>query len=300
MSELSLFGEEFNTGGAKRTPKGGSGNPIVFHDYESYIAKFRKQAKTTDDTYTPPDVYEAVVKYVGTIYDLTDKVILRPFYPGGDYRNAEYPEDGVVIDNPPFSIFTEICKFYSANNIPFFLFGPGLTIGSTWKYCGTVIISDSITFENGAVVRCNFATNLVPDMIAMTAPNLGAAISACKSQNIKKNLPKYKYPDNVLSTSDLQIIARGGTPFTVKRSETQIIRGLDCHPKKGGLFGNHLLLSRDKAKEKEKTKEIAKEKAKERAKEKEKEREKEKSTSAIKIGLSPREKRIIERLDSTE
>lgn len=275
-----------------RTPKGGSSNPIVFHDYESYIAKFREQAKTTDDTYTPPDVYEAVVKYVGTIYDMTDKVILRPFYPGGDYRNAEYSEDGVVIDNPPFSIFTEICKFYSASNIPFFLFGPGMTIGSAWKYCGTVIISENITFENGAVVRCNFATNLVPDMIAMTAPALAQAISACKSQKRKANLPKYKYPDNVLSVSDLQTIARGDTPFTVKRSETQIIRDLDCHPKKGGLFGDHLLLSTNKAKEKEMEREKVKEMEREKAKEKEK--------NAIKIELSPREKRIIERLDSTE
>lgn len=281
MSELSLFGSEYDTGGAKRTPKGGSGNPIVFHDYESYIAKFRDQAKTTDDTYTPPDVYEAVVKYVGTIYDLTDKEILRPFYPGGDYRNAEYPEDGVVIDNPPFSIFTEICKFYSANNIPFFLFGPGMTIGSVWKYCGTVIISDSITFTNGAIIRCNFATNLVPDMIAMTAPGLGAAISACKSQQTQAKLPKYKYPDNVLSISDLQTIARkGDAPFIVKRGESEIIRNLDCHPKKGGLFGDHLLISTEKAKEKEK--------------------EKEKALGVISISLSPREKRIIERLDRTE
>lgn len=282
MRELSLFGTEYDTGGAKRTPRGGgSGNPIVFHDYESYIAKFREQAKTTDDTYTPPDVYEAVVKYVGTIYDMTDKVILRPFYPGGDYRNAEYPEDGVVIDNPPFSIFTEICKFYSASNIPFFLFGPGLTIGSAWKYCGTVIISEQITFENGALVRCNFATNLVPDMIAMTAPALVQAIFACESQKTKVNLPKYKYPDNVLSVSDLQTIARGDTPFVVKRSEAEIIRNLE---QKGGLFGDHLLLSTNKAKEKEKAKEREKEKAKER----------------INIELSPREKRIIERLDSTE
>lgn len=280
MSELSLFGTEYDTGGAKRTPKGGSNNPIVFHDYESYIAKFREQAKTTDDTYTPPDVYEAVVKYVGTIYDMTDKVILRPFYPGGDYRNAEYPEDGVVIDNPPFSIFTEICKFYSASNIPFFLFGPGLTIGSAWKYCGTVIISDSITFTNGAIIRCNFATNLVPDMIAMTAPDLAAAISACQSQKTKANLPKYKYADNVLSVSELHTIARKDA-FVVKRSEVQIIRDLDCHPK-GGLFGDHLLVSTEKAKEKKEKK------------------EKKKAQDAINIPLSPREKRIIARLDSTE
>ena len=129
---LTLF-DEYNTIGrdikkAKRNNKGGSANPIVFHDYESYVAKFQDKEKTTDDTYTPKDVYEAVVSYVGEMFDLTDKQILRPFYPGGDYENAEYPDNGVVIDNPPFSIFTKICKFYSENNIPFFLFGPGTLV----------------------------------------------------------------------------------------------------------------------------------------------------------------------------
>lgn len=90
-----------------RRPKCGSQNPIVFHDYESFIAKFTDRPKTTEECYTPRDVYEAVVKYVGTVVDLSDKEILRPFYPGGDYENAEYPEDGIVIDNPPFSMYTD-------------------------------------------------------------------------------------------------------------------------------------------------------------------------------------------------
>ena len=69
--------------------KGGSQNPIVFHDYESYVAKFREGPKTTDDAYTPKDVYEAVLQYVGEVYDMTGKQVIRPFYPGGDYENAE-------------------------------------------------------------------------------------------------------------------------------------------------------------------------------------------------------------------
>ena len=38
----------------KQRLKGGSQNPIVFHDYKSFIAKFQDKEKTTDDTYTPP------------------------------------------------------------------------------------------------------------------------------------------------------------------------------------------------------------------------------------------------------
>ena len=33
---------------AAKKLKGGSQNPIVFHDYESYVAKFKEDPKTTD------------------------------------------------------------------------------------------------------------------------------------------------------------------------------------------------------------------------------------------------------------
>lgn len=161
MSDLWLS-EEF----APKAPEikrkshyGGSKNPIVFHDYESYVAKFQNKEKTTDDTYTPPDVYEAVLDYVRSIYPMEGKEILRPFYPGGDYGHAEYPEDGVVIDNPPFSMFARICKFYAERGIPFFIFGPGLTLLNCLKYCSAVIIAPAIEFSNGAKIKCNFATN---------------------------------------------------------------------------------------------------------------------------------------------
>ena len=56
--------------------KGGSKNPIVFHDYESYVAKFQDKEKTTDDTYTPKDIYEAVLDYVRSIYPMEGKEVL--------------------------------------------------------------------------------------------------------------------------------------------------------------------------------------------------------------------------------
>ena len=131
----------------KQRLKGGSQNPIVFHDYESFVAKFQNKEKTTDDTYTPPDVYDAVLAYVRSIYPMEGKEILRPFYPGGDYERAEYPDNGVVIDNPPFSMFTKICRFYSERKIPFFLFGPGLTIFSCLKYCSVVVVASQIEYS---------------------------------------------------------------------------------------------------------------------------------------------------------
>jgi hypothetical protein len=270
--QLNLFGEEDIPQPPRPKPKGGSGNSIVFHDYESFIAKFADNPKTTDDTFTPRDVFEAVVKYVGTVVDMSDKVILRPFFPGGDYEHSEYPENGVVIDNPPFSIFTKICAFYVARHIPFFLFGPGLTISSCCKYCTAVIVSEQITFENGAKVKCNFASNLFGDTIIMTAPMLNDLIKDCPSQDTKKNLPTYEYPEELLSVSDMQTICKGGIDFAVSRNEGIVIRDLDRHPSGGGLFGDHFILSTAKAT----------------------------AINAIPIELSPRERRIVDRLNAKE
>lgn len=74
----------------------------------------------------------------------------------------------------------------------------------------------------------------------------------------------------------------GGYNFSIKRSEAQIIRDLDCHPKNGGLFGDHLLISTTKGVEKEAVRQRAIEAARQ----------------AIPIELSKREKRIIENLES--
>ena len=160
--------------------------------------------------------------------------------------HAEYPENGVVIDNPPFSIFTKICGFYTANNIPFFLFGPGMTILSCVKYCSAVFVSDSIKFENGAVIRCNFATNMIGDVVATTAPRLAELISACKSQQ-KPKLKSYTYPIEVLRVSEMNCLCAQSVEFQVNRSQCKLKNKLD------GIdnYGCVLLLSKKKAKEKE-------------------------------------------------
>lgn len=54
-----------------------------FNDFESFVAKF-KNAKTTDDCYTPKPVYDAVLQYVVEKANLDDEAeIVRPFFPGG-------------------------------------------------------------------------------------------------------------------------------------------------------------------------------------------------------------------------
>ena len=209
---------------------------------------------------------------------MTGKCILRPFYPGGDYENAEYPDNGIVIDNPPFSIFVKIVRFYLFHEVPFFLFGNGMTIMQVCKYGATAVITGGgIKFHNGAEVGINFATNLLTDVVAITAPTLSDMIKACPSQNQNVKLPNYGYPENLCSVSDMQTIAAGGVDFQVLRSEAHIIGGLDNHPKgKSALFGDHLLISQAKAQAKAKAKA--------------------KAQAIIPIPLSEREKKIIENL----
>ena len=145
MTQMTLFGDAETLKKVRKVHVNSSGNPIVFRDYASFVAKFTEQPKTTDDCYTPEDVYNAVVEYVGTITDMTGKCILRPFYPGGDYENAEYPDNGIVIDNPPFSMFTKIVRWYLANDVPFFLFGNGMTIMQICKYGATAVITGGVS-----------------------------------------------------------------------------------------------------------------------------------------------------------
>ena len=276
---MNLFGEEELELPKPRARLGGSNSSIVFHDYEGFLAKFQDNPKTTDDCFTPKDVYEAVVEWLGTVYDMTDKVILRPFFPGGDYENSDYPENGVVIDNPPFSMFTKICAFYSRHKIPFFLFGPGMTITSCCKCgCTAVMVDNNIVWENGAVVRVDSASNLFGDIVAMTAPKLRQMLAACPSQNVKKALPQFSYPAEVVRVSDFHVICSGDVDYVLRRSECDLTKKLDY---KDGMFGDFFLVSSDKGAEKEAARLRAQEAAR----------------NSIPINLSEREHRIINKLN---
>ena len=53
--------------------------------YEEFEQKFVLE-KTTDDCYTPRQVYKVVADYVADTYKTDQKNFLRPFYPGGTTR----------------------------------------------------------------------------------------------------------------------------------------------------------------------------------------------------------------------
>ena len=103
--------------------------PEETEEYRQFVEKFKPKL-TTDDCYTPENVYEAVRDWAVRRYGLEGLEVIRPFWPGGDYQGMEYPDGCVVIDNPPFSILSEICRWYMGRGIRFFLFAPTLILFS--------------------------------------------------------------------------------------------------------------------------------------------------------------------------
>lgn len=213
--------------------------------YDEFVEKF-KPKKTTDDCYTPPAVYEAVKDWAVKEYGLEGKEIVRPFYPGGDYESYDYPEDCVVIDNPPFSIITKIVRWYIEKDIKFFLFAPQLTLFSGTS--GSFIITDSqIIYENGANVKTSFVTNMDKYKVR-SANDLRLAIIKAQENEEKASLPKYDYPHHVITSARLAKFASRGLEFFFEDKDVSFARALDSQrPLKKSLFGAGFLISEQKA-----------------------------------------------------
>ena len=259
----------------------------VFEDnpeYQTFVDKFKPQ-KTTDDCYTPPIIYEAIKSWACEEFGIDSKQIVRPFYPGGDYEHFTYPEGCTVLDNPPFSILTQICEFFLDRGISFFLFAPALTCLSgknTVMRMNHILPDAEITYENGAVVRTAFVTSYGGDVIVQSAPSLYKAINEANAKlNIgKKERPKYQYPDHIVTAAMVQKYSKYGIDYVAKRSQCQFVSKLDSQIRnKKTIFGCGLLLSDAAAAEKAAAEKAAAEKA-----------------AADIWELSDREKRIIARL----
>ena len=259
-------------------------------EYSAFVDKF-KPKKTTDDCYTPDTIFDIIKEYVRERYGVTEKQIVRPFWPGMDYREMDYPDGCVVVDNPPFSILSQIIKDYNRAGVPFFLFEPYLTAFSR-KGCTHIITASAIVYENGAEVPSSFCTNMEPGVIARADPALAGAIEK-ESDRLRRSkynkLPVYTYPDNVLTSADLGYLASHETELTVYEKDSFFIRQLDAQKAKGkgqAIFGSGYLLSTKAAAEKNAAEKAAAEKA---AAEK---------AAAEKWHLSERELEIIRHLDA--
>ena len=218
--------------------------------YEEFVEKF-KPKKTTDDCMTPPEIYEVVKDWACGRYQVDPAVIVRPFWPGGDYENYDYPEGCVVLDNPPFSILSKICRVYLDRDIKFFLFAPSLTCLNGDLRATRIICDTAIEYENGAQVRTSFVTNLGDsETIMESAPDLSMWINEAVDElyaRKARQLPKYDYPDHVITAARMQYYAGHGVALKIKLRDAKFIRALYMQRNyKKAFFGGGLLLS-DKA-----------------------------------------------------
>ena len=257
--------------------------------YEEFVDKF-KPKKTTDDCYTPEIVYKAVSDWVSNEYDLNACDFVRPFYPGGDFEHFDY-ENKIVVDNPPFSILSKIIDFYLANNVKFLLFAPTLTLfGYGTKNVTLIPINVAITYENGAKVPTSFITNLEnPDIQIYGSKTLYDAVKNANNINVKsvsKKLPKYQYPNNVLTVSRIKKISKY-IDVKIPRSQLNHVCTLDEQRKYKKTIYGHGFLCSDKIEQEIKAEEI---KAEEIKAEK----------SKFYWQLSDREKEIIKKLDESK
>ena len=225
-------------------------------EYQAFLEKF-KMKKTTDDCYTPKLVYDAVVEWVEKEYQVSRKTFVRPFYPNGDYQKEKYPKGCIVVDNPPFSILAEILQFYKEKGVRFFLFAPSLTLFSSSSSSSStaLCVGVSITYENGANVATSFLTNLENrETRFRSAPTLFKAVEKANdewSKSLHKELPKYTYPDNVVTSAFVARLSKYGIDFAVNVNQSCAISSLESQKESGKtIFGKGYLISEKAAAEK--------------------------------------------------
>ena len=237
--QLKIFDDDFVR---FESIKKGKRAAEVLRGYEDFVEK-HKGKKTTDDCYTPPAVYEAVVgwcKEQGMIDDTTE--IIRPFFPDEDYTLWDYPEGCAVIDNPPFSIYAEIVKFFIARGIRFLLFGPQLTLKVRGADVCYLPVSATITYENGAKINTGFVTNMIEGVRLWTAPSLHRAIRLAEPP--KTLMPKNTYPSNLVTCATIGKIAVREVDFKLMATDCEEVQQVQALAAvKKSLFVGGWLLS---------------------------------------------------------
>ena len=242
-------------------------------EYAAFLAKFEAK-KTTDDCFTPPEVFAAVHRWAEAEYGLQGRRIVRPFHPGGDFVAFDYQPGDVVLDNPPFSILTKIRRFYDAQGIDYFLFAPALSLFTT-RAPTMLVVGEVVEYANGAQVATSFITSLQPSIRVRTAPALEKALRAVRPK--RAALPKYAYPHNVRNAALLQRVA--DVDFSISAAECEFTGAMDAQREAGKtIFGGGIIMSDAKAAELRAAELRA-------------------AGEAIEWGLSQREREIITRLN---
>lgn len=125
-----------------------------------------------------------VKAYVFNSYGYSLSNMVSPFSSGDDYRDVDYTGK-VVVDFPPFSQIGEICNYYNANGVKFFLYIPAVCDLVAVSSYGTVIDTNVILVDEQLLERgISFVTNMEtgsPKPILKTSPTFRSNLLSSNS-----------------------------------------------------------------------------------------------------------------------
>jgi hypothetical protein len=191
-----------------------------------------------------------------------------------------------VVDNPPFSILAEILQYYNEHGVRFFLFAPTLTLFSSSSSSTALPAGVTVIYENGASVNTSFLTNLEDNSVRVkSVPSLYRVVQRAADEFAKtlhKELPKYSYPDNIVTSAFVARLSKYGIDFSFSVGESETISAMDAQKEVGKeIYGKGYIVSEKAAAEKAAAEKAAAEKA-----------------AAQRWQLSDREKQIIQKLNN--
>jgi hypothetical protein len=145
------------------------------------------------------------------------------------------------------------------------MFAPSLTLlGIMRGNAKYVAVGSGVIYANGANVNTSFVTNM-GDKKIIASSELRKIIDEANKENLEKlhrQLPKYSYPDEVLTATMLTYIAAHDTDLEIDEKDLCFIRALDAQKESGkGLFGSGFLLSKTATESKTAAEKAAAEKA---------------------------------------
>lgn len=187
--------------------------------YEDFVNKF-KRVKSSDETYTSENIKRLLAEYVEQNFHIPMAKQREIFTLEKDYRLEKIEKDEAVVDNPPFSILSEIVAYFLEKKIRFFLHAPTLTSLNLFRkkngFC-VIFTGQEIVYENGARIAVCFVTNLISGKTVFLDPDLGKAIKAAKTQ--KKQKPSRLFPNDFFTGAKLNRMAAHGERGFMKSSE---------------------------------------------------------------------------------
>ena len=224
-------------------------------DYAAFLERHTKNTAgiNTDELYTPPAVYEAVLNWVkANCPSIQGKRIMRPFRPGGDYKSEDYT-GAVVVDNPPFFIEHFITRWYVDNGVPFFLFAPAITLfrgSSILDKLTYVAVNAEVEYVHDEHVHAKVHTSFITNIADLTsyqiiaAPELREAIMQAQGKQDPTAKPaKTEYHPNLVTSYRFSTLAEVGIPMRVRREEALWWRNNLLQRGRFNLYGGAFIVS---------------------------------------------------------